>query len=138
MTDMNTSIKVIQQQAADAVSAGGDMIDSSMNLMVIFDLFIAAYLLYYAIKGEGKLYENDFPKAMQEEHTKLLRKFCWIAGVPMLILSVLEYMYSYRSVWAYIVIGYGLACVIVYVIIFRVRFAKYLDTKKAQTPAKKK
>ena len=127
---------ILQQQAA--ASAGSGMIDSSMNLMVIFDLFIAAYLLYYAIKGEGKLYENDFPKAMQEEHTKLLRKFCWIAGIPMLVLSILEYVYSYRSIWAYIVIGYGLACVIVYIIIFRMRFAKYLDSKKAQTPAKKK
>lgn len=114
------------------------MIDSSMNMMVIFDVFIAVYLLYYAVKGEGKLYENDFPKAMQEEHRKLLRKFCWITGTPMLVLSVLEYIYSYRSVWSYIVIGYGLACVAVYVIIFRVRFGKYLHPEKARTPVKSK
>lgn len=131
-------IRLAEQAAGATAQMGADMIDSSMNLMVIFDLFIAVYLLYYAIKGDGKLYENDFPAAMQEEHRSLLRKFCWIAGVPMAVLSVLEYVYSYRSVWAYIVIGYGLACVVVYIIIFRVRFGKYLDPKKAQTPAKKK
>lgn len=125
-----------EQAAAAAQTAGGSMIDSSMNMMVIFDVFIAVYLLYYAIKGDGKLYENDFPKAMQEEHRNLLRKFCWIAGAPMLVLSVLEYIYSYRSLWAYIIIGYGLACVVVYVILFRVRFAKYLHPEKAGKPAK--
>ncbi|MBD5560451.1 MAG: hypothetical protein HDQ87_08890 [Clostridia bacterium] len=127
-------IRLAEQAAASA--AGSSVVDSSMNMMVIFDVFIAVYLLYYAIKGDGKLYENDFPKAMQEEHRSLLRKFCWITGVPMLVLSVLEYMYSYRSMWSYIVIGYGLTCVVVYVIVFRVRFGRYLKPEKSAAPAK--
>lgn len=128
---------VLAEQAAEAAQ-GGSFVDSSMNMMMIFDVFIAVYLLYYAIRGEGRFYENDFPKAMQEDYHKLQRRFCWITGVPMLVLSVLEYMFSYRSVWSYVVIGYGLTCVIVYVIIFRVRFGKYLNPEKGQTPAKSK
>lgn len=127
--------------AADAAAATQqpNVVDSAMNFMVIFDLFIAVYLLYYAIKGTGKLYEGgEYPKAMREEHNKMLRKFCWIVSVPMLVMSVLEYMYSYTSIWGTLIIVYALVCVTVYVILFQVRFRKYLKPEKANTPAKKK
>ena len=65
--------------------------------MMIFDIFIAIYLLYYAIKGSGKAYENDYPEEMQEAHRKLLRTFCWITGVPLLVLSILEYTSAERG-----------------------------------------
>lgn len=106
--------------------------------MVVFDVFIAVYLLYYAIKGSGKLYEGgDYPKEMREEHCRMLRKFCWIVSVPMLVLSVLEYIYSYMSIWGIILIVYVLVCLTVYFILFQKRFRKYLRPEKANTPAKK-
>lgn len=127
------------QAAAVGATTAASMVDSSMTFMVIFDIFIAVYLLYYAIKGEGKLYETgDYPKEMREEHAKILRKFCWIVGIPMLVLSILEYIYSYNSIWGIILIAYVLTCVVVYFIIFQVRFRKYLRPEKNTGVKKKK
>ena len=114
------------------------MIESTMNFMIIFNIFIAVYLLYYAIKGSGKVYENDYPKEMKESHNKLLRKFCWITGVGLLIFSVLEYIYSFGSVWTIVSIVYILGAVVIYFVLFQVRYRKYLKDPKKQTPAKKK
>ncbi|MEG0257020.1 MAG: hypothetical protein RR632_01825, partial [Christensenella sp.] len=105
----------------------------AFNFMILFDIFIAIYLLYYAIKGSGKAYENDYPEEMQAEHRKLLRLFCWITSVPLLVLSVLEYTSPDKamSVWSIISIVYILSCVVAYFIVFRVKFKTYLkDPRK--------
>ncbi len=106
------------------------MIQSSMNFMIIFNIFIAVYLLYYAIKGTGKVYENDYPKEMKESHNKLLRKFCWIVGVGLLIFSVLEYVFSFGSVWTIVSIAYVLGAVVIYFVLFRVRYKQFLKGPK--------
>lgn len=120
-------------QAAEAQNP----MSSSMNFMMIFNIFIAAYLLYYAIKGTGKVYENEYPKAMKEEHAKLLRKFCWITGVGLLVFSILEYIKGFNSVWTIVSIVYVLGCIVVYFILFRVRFKEYLAKPKAKAKTKK-
>ncbi len=100
-----------------------------LDFMLWFNIFIGVLLLYYAIKGSGKVYENDYPEAMKEDHSILLRKFCWIAGVPMLVLSILELSMqgnSYAFVISMISIFYVLGCVVVYLVIFRKRFKQYL------------
>ncbi len=103
---------------------------SSMNFMMLFNIFIAIYLLYYAIKGSGKAYENDYPKEMKESHNKMLRKFCWITGVGLLILSILEYQAGFDSVWSIVSIVFVLGCVVTYFILFRVRYKQYLSKPK--------
>lgn len=112
--------------------------DGAFNFMMIFDIFIAVYLLYYAIKGSGKAYENDYPEEMQEAHRKLLRTFCWITGAPLLVLSILEYMSAegIRSPWSIVSIIYILACVVAYFIIFRVKFKEYLRNPRKNLPKK--
>lgn len=105
-------------------------VDSAMDFMVVFNIFVGAYLLYYAIVGKGRLYEGDYPKEMMEEHQKLLRKFCWLVGAPMLGLSVLEYMYGFGSIWSTISIVYVLGAVVIYFIIFTKKFRKYLYPEK--------
>ncbi len=112
--------------------------DGAFSFMILFNIFIAVYLLYYAIKGTGKVYENDYPAEMKEAHAKLLRKFCWIAGVPLLVLSVLEYMSNQgiSSIWGIISIVYILGCVVGYFIIFKVRFKEYLRDPRKNVPKK--
>lgn len=103
------------------------------DFMLYFNLFIAAYVLYYAIRGQGRIYENDYPKAIKEGHAKLLRKFCWIVGLGMLPLTVLELVYdtnNQASVFSWINIGFVLAAIVTYLVIFRVKFGKYVYTKK--------
>lgn len=112
-------------------------VDQAMDFMVIFNIFIGGYLLYYAILGKGKLYEGDYPAAMQEEHVKLLRKFCWFVGIPMLVLSILEYVYGFGSIWSTISVVYVLSAVVIYFIIFYHRFKQYLHPEKAKAQQKK-
>mgnify|MGYP000865797794 CR=1 FL=1 len=107
---------------------------TGMEFMLIFNIFIAAYLLYYAIKGDGKVYENDYPKAMQEEHRRMLRMFCWIAGAGMLVLSILEFMNGFGSVFTIVSIAFVLGCIVVYFVFFRIKFKEFLKKDK---PAKK-
>ena len=121
------------EQAAGQAAESQDIMGSSMNFMMIFNIFIAAYLLYYAIKGTGKVYENEYPKAMQESYMKFMRKFCWITGIGMLILSILEYINKSNSIFTVISIVYVLGCVVLYFILFRVKYKEFLKKSK---PAK--
>lgn len=109
----------------------------AMGFMIIFNIFIGVYLLYYAIRGTGKLYENEYPEKMQAAHRSLLRKFCWITGAGMLVLSILEYMNQGVMVFAIVSIVFVLGCVVVYYVLFRTRFGEYIYTKKENKPAKK-
>lgn len=129
---------IILRQAEQASGeAAGSPIESSMSFMIIFNIFIAVYILYYAFKGTGKIYENDYPKEMQEAHTKFLRKFCWITGVGLLVFSILEYINGFNSIWAIFSIAYVLGCIVVYAVLFRVRFKEYIQKSKPPKKAKK-
>jgi hypothetical protein len=83
----------------------GDMNQMMAGIMVL----IGAMALYYAITGRGKVFENDYPKGMKEEANIMLRKFLWI-------------VYA----WAYYIGLVVLPLIIVYYIIFRRKFSKYL------------
>lgn len=116
------------EQAAAATSS--NPMASSMNFMIIFNIFIAVYLLYYAIKGSGKIYENDYPAEMKEAHAKFMRKFCLITGIGLLILSIFEYIYGFESVFSIMSIVYVLGCIVVYLVVFKVRFKQYISKPK--------
>lgn len=64
--------------------------ESSFGMFTMFELLIAAYLLYAAFKGDGKLYENEYLKCSREEYVKGMRKYAVLTGVVMLISSGLE------------------------------------------------
>ncbi len=110
----------------------------AMNFMVVFNIFIAIFLIYYAIKGSGRAYENDYPAEMKEDAAIMMRKFCWIAGVPMLVLSILEFgkVGNLQNVWAIISIVYILGCVVAYLVMFRMRFKEYLRDPRKNLPKK--
>ena len=103
------------------------------DFMLYFMLFVAVYVLYYAIRGEGKIYENDYPKAIQEDHKKLLRKFCWVIGLGIIPLTILEFVFESDpnyGFFAWLNIGFVMGCVIVYLIVFRKKFGKYVYPQK--------
>lgn len=106
-------------------------VGSFNDLMLYFMLFAGVYVLYYAIRGEGKIYENEYPKAIQEEHRKFLRKFCWVIGVGVLSLTALEFAIGQQFPFiSWVNIGYVLGCVVVYVILLRKKFGKYIYPQK--------
>jgi len=106
------------------------MVDQAMGFMSMFNIFIAAYVLFYAIKGTGKVYENDYPKAMKEEHAKFMRTFCWVLGLGLLPLAVLEYAYGSDSIWFIISMIFVAVCIAAYFILFRIKFKQYLSKPK--------
>ncbi|MGI6154071.1 MAG: hypothetical protein ACOYJB_09620 [Christensenellaceae bacterium] len=128
---------------AEAVANQGSPIDGSMSFMIMFNIVIAIYILYYAFKGTGRLYDNEFPQDMQEAYRSMMRKFCWVVGIGLLILSVLEYIYGWRSPVAIVSICYILGCVAAYFVIFRVKFKSFIKkpdkngTKVAKSDKKK-
>lgn len=81
---------------------------------------------YYAITGKGKVFENDYPKAMKEGANILLRKFFWIIGPIALVSGVLE-LIGYA--WGFYIGLVILPLIVVYYIIFRRRFREYLKKK---------
>lgn len=94
------------------------------QFMSAFTVFIGLLALYSAITGKGPAFRNDYPKAMQADANKMMRKFCWILGPIITVFGVLEYL-GYR--WAYIVnMSFTLPAVVAYVILFRRRFKQYL------------
>ncbi len=83
--------------------------------------------MYSAITGKGPAYKNDYPKAMKEEANAFLRKFCWYIGPVATITGVLDYL---GYTWAYWVsMGVIIPAIVIYVILFRRKFNKYLKKK---------
>ena len=99
-----------------------DGISQQMDFMLYFNIFIGVYLLYYAIKGTGKIYENEYPKEVKEAHAKFLRKFCWIVGIAMIALTVLELNFRELTFLAWIEISFVGAAVVFYVIVAHIKF----------------
>ena len=96
-------------------------------MMSAFMAIFGALALYSAFTGKGPAFKNDYPKAMKEDADKLTRLFCWIFGPIALVTGVLDFMGHQWAFWAsFVVIIPGF---VIYIIIFRKRFKKYLDKK---------
>ena len=117
----------LEEAAGEAVQTteeSGGLFGSMNNMMSIFMIVIGVFILYSAVTGKGPAYKNDYPAAMQEEHKRMLRIFCWIAGPIAVISGVLEYL-GYEIVF-WISSGIIFTAIVVYVILFRRKFKKYL------------
>lgn len=99
----------------------------SMNqFMAALIAFTGVMALYYAITGKGKVFENDYPKAMKEEANMFMRKYMWFVGPVALVSGVLE-LIGYD--WAYWIGFIIIPSIVVYYILFRRRFKQYLKKK---------
>lgn len=97
------------------------------KMMSMFMVIVGVFALYSAFTGKGPAFKNDYPKAMQAEANKMLRKFCWIVGPITIVTGVLDYM---NFSWAYFVsMATIIPAIVVYIVIFRRRFKEYLKKK---------
>ena len=114
----------VAEQVAETTQNTGGMFGDMNKFMAVFSIIIGIFALYSAVTGKGPAYKNDYPKAMKEDANKLLRLFMWIFGPIITVTGVLDYMgYS----WAYYVsVAVVIPGIIVYMVIFRRRFKKYL------------
>lgn len=83
----------------------------------IFQIVIGAYLIYAAITGKGKLYENDNLKESisREKYVKKMRLYALVTGIVMLAGAVLEYtgIVSPVSPLGWVIWGAGFLCILV-------------------------
>lgn len=62
------------------------------DMLSIFSLIIGVYLIYAAIVGRGKLYENEYLNCPREQYVKGLRILAAISGVLLTVSNLLEYL----------------------------------------------
>ena len=109
------------------------MFENSDSIFRILNLVIGIWATYSAITGKGAAYKNDYPKGVKEAANALLRKFLWGIGPFMVVSTGLLYLLDYLGVDKQTVLVIDLAsvaivvvAVVVYVILFRKRYGKYL------------
>ena len=103
-----------------------------LDFMFYFNILIAIYVLYYAFRGKGRIYEVDYPEEARIEYCRMLRLFCWVVGIFMLVLSIAELilyntpeLYVYSSIVSWINIICVLVAVVVFIIVTKKKFGKY-------------
>lgn len=62
------------------------------DMLSLFSLIIGVYLIYAAIVGRGKLYENEYLNCPREQYVKGLRILAAISGVLLTVSNLLEYL----------------------------------------------
>jgi Na+-driven multidrug efflux pump len=93
---------------------------------------IGAMCLYFAFKGTGMAYNNNYPEKIKAEANKLLRVFLWIIG-PIVLLQgyfdtqglTTKYPFIFPIFFA---VSFGI--IIAYVIIFKKKFGSELKKDK--------
>lgn len=102
------------------------------NFFLLINIAIGIYATYAGIVGRGFAYKNDYPEEIKADANALLRKFLLVIGPVMLVGSAVDYFSLLGDATFYFalsVIVIVLALVIVYIVIFRKRFGKYLKNK---------
>ncbi|MBQ4610792.1 MAG: hypothetical protein IJN83_01280 [Clostridia bacterium] len=61
-----------------------------MGFLTILEILIGIYLIYAAIRGKGKLYENDYLNCPREQYVRTMRIMAAVTGVIMLGTAVVE------------------------------------------------
>jgi len=55
-----------------------------------FQVLLALYLLFQALRGKGRIFQNDYLKIPREKYVKIMRLLCLFTGIFMLSAAVLE------------------------------------------------
>lgn len=100
------------------------------NMLLIFNAVIGVYATYAAIRGTGAAYKNDYPEAIRDDANALLRKFLFILGPLMLVSAAVEYFNIFGTaltrILTFVFIAAAIILVVIYIVIFRKRYGKYL------------
>ena len=100
MLDLNLVHIAMDASQTGAAGAAGDAAANaaaSGGLFPIFKLAIAAYLLYTAILGKGKMFENKFLKCSQAKYRLIIRLTAAASGVFVLANAALEFFFYGRE-----------------------------------------
>lgn len=99
----------------------------TLDIVIIMDIAIGAYLLYAGISGKGNVYQNNrLPEEVQGEAKKLLRVITLILGAILFVSGIFEAFHLFQQEIVMLVsIGACVIVLIVYYILFRKKFGEY-------------
>ncbi len=114
--------------ATAAATNTGTSVEGMNQFMAGFTILIGLFAIYSAITGKGPAFKNEYPKVMQADAQKMMRIFCAIIGPIVTVFGVLDYMQAqWGTGWAvWVSMGIVLPAIVVYAIMFRRKFGKYL------------
>lgn len=78
--------------ADDAATTTETAADSTNLVMVLFKVAIAVYLLVAAVRGKGKLIDNEFPKCKPAVYRLVMRLISAFAALVILANSAFEFL----------------------------------------------
>ncbi len=86
-----TFARLMMDEAAPTAESAA----ASPNLMmVLFKAIIAVYLFVGAVRGKGKLIDNEFPKCKPETYRLVMRIMCGVTALFVLANSAFEFLSS--------------------------------------------
>ena len=81
------------------------------DLFILFQLAAGIYLLIGAIRGKGKLFQNEYLKISREKYIKVMRILCAVSGVALIFTNTLEILglFTMDSLpgWIGWILGFG-------------------------------
>ena len=98
----------------------------TLDIVIIMDIAIGAYLLYAGISGKGNVYQNNrLPEEVQGEAKKLLRVITLILGAILFVSGIFEAFHLFQQEIVMLAsIGACVIVLIVYYILFRKKFGE--------------
>ncbi len=99
----------------------------TLDIVIIMDIAIGAYLLYAGISGKGNVYQNNrLPDEVKEDAKRLLRVITLILGAILFVSGIFEAFNLFpQDIVLLASIGACVVVLIVYYILFRKKFGEY-------------
>ena len=89
----------------------------TLDIVIIMDIAIGAYLLYAGISGKGNVYQNNrLPDEVQGEAKKLLRVITLILGAILFVSGIFEAFHLFKQ--EIVMLASIGACVIVLIVYY--------------------
>ena len=91
----------------------------NMDLFSLLKAAAGVYLIYGAITGRGKFFENEYPKCSREKYLIIMRLACLISGLIIIADGVLGFFAILEGmpVWKDVIFWVGMASIIAVIVL---------------------
>lgn len=99
----------------------------TLDIVILMDIAIGAYLLYAGISGKGNVYQNNrLPDEVKDDAKKLLRVITLILGAILFVSGIFEAFHLFpQDIVMLVSIAACIVVLVVYYILFRKKFGEY-------------
>ena len=99
----------------------------TLDIVILMDIAIGAYLLYAGISGKGNVYQNNrLPDEVKDDAKKLLRVITLILGAILFVSGIFEAFHLFpQNIVMLASIAACIVVLVIYYILFRKKFGEY-------------